>query len=123
MFDKFFSYNERFILSAKKHYSKRIVRLKTKSLGTTVSKGFVFSLSLHWRFYLSHSLFFIFKGDGGGIFQNPICKIKLDRKKPSMLGSDKHHICLKGTNINDLYSSYHNRACNDRGLLQRGNTY
>ncbi|MEQ9811126.1 transposase [Streptococcus jiangjianxini] len=40
-------------------------------------------------------------------YQNPICKIKLDRKKPSMLGSDKHHICLKGTNINDLYSSYH----------------
>ncbi|WP_240314797.1 sensor histidine kinase [Streptococcus pluranimalium] len=37
----------------------------------------------------------------------PICKIKLDRKKPFMLGSDKHHICLKGTNINDLYSSYH----------------
>ena len=28
-----------------------------------------------------------------------------------MLGSDKHHICLKGTNINDLYSSYHKRAC------------
>ncbi|MFU2204062.1 DNA methyltransferase, partial [Streptococcus pluranimalium] len=24
-----------------------------------------------------------------------ICKIKLDRKKPLMLGSDKHHICLK----------------------------
>ncbi|PHU31363.1 hypothetical protein CSW65_06110 [Streptococcus agalactiae] len=36
-----------------------------------------------------------------------ICKIKLDRKKPFMLGSDKHHICLKGTNINDLYPSYH----------------
>ena len=27
-----------------------------------------------------------------------------------MLGSDKHHICLKVTNINDLYSSYHKRA-------------
>ena len=41
-------------------------------------------------------------------FQNNlICKIKLDRKKPFMLGSDKHHICLKGTNINDLYPSYH----------------
>ena len=36
-----------------------------------------------------------------------------------MLGSDKHHICLKGTKINDLYSSYHKRACNDRGLLSR----
>jgi len=36
-----------------------------------------------------------------------------------MLGSDKHHICLKGTNINDLYSSYYKRACNDRGLLSR----
>ncbi len=36
-----------------------------------------------------------------------------------MLGSDKHHICLKGTNINDLYSSYHKRASNDRGLLSR----
>ena len=36
-----------------------------------------------------------------------------------MLGSDKHHICLKGANINDLYSSYHKRTCNDRGLLQR----
>ncbi|SQB83411.1 Uncharacterised protein [Streptococcus dysgalactiae] len=41
------------------------------------------------------------------IFNLPICKIKLDRKKPSMLGSDKHHICLRGTNINDLYPSYH----------------
>ena len=28
-----------------------------------------------------------------------------------MLGSDKHHIYLKETNINDLYSSYHKRAC------------
>lgn len=36
-----------------------------------------------------------------------------------MLGSDKHHICLKGTNINDLYSSYPKRTCNDRGLLSR----
>ena len=36
-----------------------------------------------------------------------------------MLGSDKHHICLKGANINDLYSSYHKQACNDRGLLSR----
>ena len=36
-----------------------------------------------------------------------------------MLGSDKHHICLKGTTINDLYSSYPKRACNDRGLLSR----
>ena len=36
-----------------------------------------------------------------------------------MLGTDKHHICLKGTNINDLYSSYHKRALNDRGLLSR----
>ena len=36
-----------------------------------------------------------------------------------MLSSDKHHICLKGTNINDLYSSYYKRACNDRGLLSR----
>lgn len=36
-----------------------------------------------------------------------------------MLGSDKHHICLKGTNINDLYSSYHKRACNDRGILSK----
>ena len=34
-----------------------------------------------------------------------------------MLGSDKHHICLKGTNINDLHSSYHKRTCYDRGLL------
>lgn len=40
-------------------------------------------------------------------FESLICKIKLDRKKPFMLGSDKHHICLKGTNINDLYPSYH----------------
>ena len=38
-----------------------------------------------------------------------------------MLGSDKHHICLKGTNINDPYSSYHKRACNDRGILSRKN--
>ena len=36
-----------------------------------------------------------------------------------MLGSDKHHICLKGTNINDPYSSYHKLACNDRGILSR----
>ncbi|EPU45903.1 Protein of uncharacterised function (DUF2992) [Streptococcus agalactiae] len=41
------------------------------------------------------------------VFNFLICKIKLDRKKPFMLGSDKHHICLKGTNINDLYPSYH----------------
>ncbi|KXU15785.1 Mobile element protein [Streptococcus oralis] len=33
-----------------------------------------------------------------------------------MLGSDKHHICLKGTNINDLHPSYHKRACNDRSI-------
>ena len=36
-----------------------------------------------------------------------------------MLGSDKHHIYLKETNINDLCSSYHKRSCNDRGLLSR----
>ena len=36
-----------------------------------------------------------------------------------MLSSDKHHICLKGTNINDLYSSYYKRASNDRDLLSR----
>lgn len=35
-----------------------------------------------------------------------------------MLGSDKHHICLKGTNINDPYSSYHKRVCNDRAYYQ-----
>ncbi|MGV3314450.1 hypothetical protein ACEE73_10845, partial [Streptococcus thoraltensis] len=28
------------------------------------------------------------------LIHNLICKIKLDRKKPFMLGSDKHHICL-----------------------------
>ena len=36
-----------------------------------------------------------------------------------MLGSDKHHICLKGTNINDLYSSYHKQARNDLNLLSK----
>lgn len=36
-----------------------------------------------------------------------------------MLGSDKHHICLKGTYINGLSPSYKKRACNDRGILSR----
>ncbi|EPU34739.1 lysine decarboxylase, partial [Streptococcus agalactiae MRI Z1-213] len=37
------------------------------------------------------------QNDNPCILYNLICKIKLDRKKPFMLGSDKHHICLKGT--------------------------
>ena len=36
-----------------------------------------------------------------------------------MLALDKHHICLKGTNINDLYPSYYKQDCNDRGILSR----
>ena len=36
-----------------------------------------------------------------------------------MLGSDKHHTCLKGTNINGLSPSYHKQAYNDRGILSR----
>ncbi|MFU2163369.1 transposase [Streptococcus pluranimalium] len=37
---------------------------------------------------------------------DPICKIKLDRKKPFMLGSDKHHICLKGTNKCPIFMNH-----------------
>ena len=38
-----------------------------------------------------------------------------------MLGSDKQHICLKRTNINEPSQSYHKRACNDRSILSRKN--
>ena len=52
-------------------------------------------------------------------FITPICKINLDRNSHLCWAQINYHICLKGTNINDLYTSYYKRACNDRGFLQR----
>lgn len=49
----------------------------------------------------------------------PICKIKLDRRSHFCQAQINYHICLIGTNINNLYTSYHKRTRNDKVLLSR----